>query len=294
MRASFPSPSEGVIHLGPFPLRAYAFFILIGIGVSIVTAERRLQARGYGKGAVWDIAVWAVPFGIVGGRLYHVITDNELYFRRGRDWVDAFEIWHGGLGIWGAISLGAVGAYIGVKRRHREIPFSALADALAPGIPLAQGIGRLGNYFNQELYGRPSTLPWAVEIDPVHRETRYATVATYQPTFLYELIWDVGTAGVVIWAERRFKLGAGRAFALYVAVYCVGRFWIEALRIDDAHRYLGLRLNDYTAIIVFLLAAGYIWIVGRRQKAQAATDGPANEPAEPPEADADPAEAPAP
>jgi prolipoprotein diacylglyceryl transferase len=306
VRASFPSPSEGVIHLGPFPLRAYAFFILIGIGVSIVTAERRLQARGYAKGAVWDIAVWAVPFGIIGGRVYHVITDNELYFRKGRDWVDAFEIWHGGLGIWGAISLGALGAYIGVKRRHPEIPFSALADALAPGIPLAQGIGRLGNYFNQELYGRPSTLPWAVEIDPVHRETRYATVSTYQPTFLYELIWDVGTAGVVIWAERRFKLGAGRAFALYVAVYCVGRFWIEALRIDDAHRYLGLRLNDYTAIIVFLLAAGYIWIVGRRQKkAQAASaepvDGPADGPLDGPEdrpdapdPEADPAEAPAP
>jgi prolipoprotein diacylglyceryl transferase len=268
VHASFPSPSEGVIHLGPFPLRAYALFILIGIAVSIVTAERRMQARGYRKGLVADIAVWAVPFGIVGGRLYHVITDNQLYFRKGRDPVQALEIWHGGLGIWGAISLGALGAYIGARRNKDEVRFSDLADALAPGIPLAQGIGRLGNYFNQELYGRPSGLPWAVEIDPAHREARYADVATYQPTFLYELLWDFGTAGLVIWAERRFKLGLGRAFALYVAIYCVGRFWIEALRIDEAHKYLGLRLNDYTAIVLFLLSVAYIVLRRPRNDAE--------------------------
>lgn len=276
MRDSFPSPSEGVIHLGPFPLRAYAFFILIGIVVSIVTAERRMQARGYRKGLVIDIAVWAVPFGIVGGRLYHVITDNQLYFRSGRDPVQALEIWRGGLGIWGAIAFGALGAYIGARRVRDEVRFSDLADSLAPGIPLAQAIGRLGNYFNQELYGRPSGLPWAVEIDPAHRETRYADIATYQPTFLYELIWDVGTAGIVLWAERRFKLGLGRAFALYVAIYCVGRFWIEALRIDEAHTYLGLRLNDYTAVILFVLAVAYI--VLRRPKPDGASDA---EPVEP-------------
>lgn len=258
MHTSIPSPSEGVIHLGPFPLRAYALFILIGIVVSVVTGEKRMQAKGYPKGLVTDIAVWAVPFGIVGGRLYHVITDNQLYFRSGRDPVQALEIWRGGLGIWGAISLGALGAYIAARRHREEVVFSDLADSLAPGIPLAQGIGRLGNYFNQELYGRPSGLPWSLHINLAHREDRYANVATYQPTFLYELLWDVGTAGLVLWAERRFKLGAGRAFALYVAAYCVGRGWIEYLRIDEAHRYLGLRLNDYTSLILFVLAMGYL------------------------------------
>jgi len=264
MRASFPSPSQGVIHLGPVPLRAYALFIVVGIVVAIVTGERRMQAKGYRKGLVTDIAIWAVPFGIVGGRLYHVITDNQLYFRSGRRPIEALYIWHGGLGIWGAISLGALGAYIGARLSKDDVRLSDLGDSLAVGIPLAQGIGRLGNYFNQELYGRPSGLPWAVEIDPSHREARYADVATYQPTFLYELIWDFGTAGLVLWAERRFKLGLGRAFALYVATYCVGRFWIEALRIDEAHRFLGLRLNDYTAIVLFVLSVGYIIV--RRPK----------------------------
>jgi prolipoprotein diacylglyceryl transferase len=240
-------------------LRAYALCILVGIGVCVWWADRRLVAKGYPKGAVYDIAVWAVPFGIVGGRLYHVITDNQLYFRPGRDPVQALEIWRGGLGIWGAIALGALGAWIGARRHRVPVRFSDLADALGPAIPIAQAVGRFGNYFNQELYGRPSTLPWALKIDPAHREPRYANVATYQPTFLYEAIWDVGVAGVVIWAERRFKLGAGRAFALYVAVYCVGRGWIEYLRIDEAHRYLGLRLNDYTCIILFVLSVGYMW-----------------------------------
>lgn len=257
--ASIPSPSSGVLHIGAFPLRAYALCILAGIIVSVWWADRRMVARGYPKGIVYDIAVWAVPFGIVGGRLYHVITDNQLYFRTGRNPWDALAIWHGGLGIWGAISLGALGAWIGARRQSVPVRFTDLADALGPTIPLAQAIGRWGNYFNQELYGRPSTLPWALHIDPAHREARYANIATYQPTFLYESIWDVGVAGVVIWAERRFKLGAGRAFALYVAAYCVGRGWIEYLRIDEAHRYLGLRLNDYTSLIVFLLAVAYIW-----------------------------------
>lgn len=260
VRASIPSPSSGVLHLGFFPLRAYALCILVGIVVCVWWADRRMVAKGYPKGVVYDIAVWAVPFGIVGGRLYHVITDNQLYFRDGRDPVQSLEIWRGGLGIWGAIALGALGAWIGAKRHRVPIRFSDLADSLGPTIPIAQALGRFGNYFNQELYGRPSTLPWALKIDPAHREPRYANVATYQPTFLYEAIWDVGVAGLVIWAERRFKLGAGRAFALYVAAYCVGRGWIEYLRIDEAHRYLGLRLNDYTSLALFLFAVAYMWV----------------------------------
>ena len=256
MHAEIPSPSHGVVHLGPFPLRAYALAIILGIVAAVVISERRLRRQGYRAGAAADIAVWAVPFGIVGGRIYHVITDNQLYFRSGRHPLDALKIWDGGLGIWGAIGFGALGAYIGARRHG--VDFRTLIDAAAPGVAVAQGIGRWGNYFNQELYGRPTHLPWAVRIDPAHRLPDYAGVALYHPTFLYESLWDLGTAAVVVWAGRRYALNRGRTFALYVAVYCVGRFWIEALRIDSAHRYLGLRLNDYTAIVLFLAAVAYV------------------------------------
>ena len=205
-----------------------------------------------------DIAVWAVPFGLVGGRLYHVITDYELYFSEGRDWVDAFKIWEGGLGIWGAIALGAVGAWIGCRRRG--IPLPAWADALAPGIVFAQAIGRWGNWFNQELYGKETDLPWALHITS---STDGRVPGLYHPTFLYESLWCVGVAFLVIWADRRFKLGHGRAFALYVAAYCVGRFWIEYMRVDEAHHILGMRLNNWTAIVVFLLAVVYIVLSAR-------------------------------
>lgn len=160
--ASIPSPSTGVIELGPIPLRGYAFCIIIGVFVAVWIGNKRWVARGGKAGTVADIAVWAVPFGLVGGRLYHVITDYQLYFSEGQNWVDAFKIWEGGLGIWGAIALGAVGAWIGCRRRG--IPLPAWADALAPGIAVAQAIGRWGNWFNQELYGRPTDLPWALEI----------------------------------------------------------------------------------------------------------------------------------
>ena len=267
--ASIPSPSQGVWHLGPLPLRAYAFMIIIGIIVAVWYGERRWTARGGTSGTVVDIAVWAVPFGLVGGRLYHVITDHQLYFGSGANWnpVGALEIWNGGLGIWGAIALGGVGAWIGCRRRG--VNFRAFADALAPGIALAQAFGRWGNYFNQELYGRPLHTFWALHIDQAHRpklpntdqlDPKYADVATYHPTFLYESIWCVGVAILVVWAGKRYKLNWGRSFALYVAAYTVGRGWIEALRIDSAHHFLGLRLNDYTSIIVFLCAVAYMYI----------------------------------
>ncbi|MEW2069460.1 prolipoprotein diacylglyceryl transferase [Streptomyces sp. NPDC007346] len=252
--ASIPSPSTGVIELGPIPLRGYAFCIIIGVFVAVWIGNRRWVARGGKAGTVADIAVWAVPFGLVGGRLYHVITDYQLYFSEGRDWVDAFKIWEGGLGIWGAIALGAVGAWIACRRRG--IPLPAWADALAPGIAVAQAIGRWGNWFNQELYGRPTDLPWALEIS----EGPNRVAGTYHPTFLYESLWCVGVALLVIWADRRFKLGHGRAFALYVAAYCAGRGWIEYMRVDEAHHILGLRLNVWTAIVVFVLAVAYIVI----------------------------------
>ncbi|MET8979841.1 prolipoprotein diacylglyceryl transferase [Streptomyces sp. NPDC004539] len=258
--AYIPSPSRGVIHLGPIPLRGYAFCIIIGVFVAVWLGNKRWLARGGRAGTIADIAVWAVPFGLVGGRLYHVITDYELYFSEGRDWVDAFKVWEGGLGIWGAIALGAVGAWIACRRRG--IPLPAYADAVAPGIALAQAIGRWGNWFNQELYGKATDLPWALHITS---SADGRVPGYYHPTFLYESLWCVGVALLVIWADRRLTLGHGRAFALYVAAYCVGRFWIEYLRVDDAHHILGLRLNNWTALIVFLLAVTYLVIVGKKK-----------------------------
>jgi len=258
---SFPSPAEGVWHLGPVPLRAYAMCIIAGIVVAVWLGERRWVARGGRPGDVTEIATWMVPFGIIGGRLYHVLTSPDAYFGDGGRPLHALYIWQGGLGIWGAIALGGVGAWIGCRRRG--IPLPAFADALAPGIVLAQAIGRLGNYFNQELFGKPTDLPWALAIDTAHRPAGYADQATYHPTFLYELLWNVGVAALVVWADRRFRLGHGRAFALYVAAYTVGRAWIEALRIDPAHKVLGLRLNDWTSLLVFTGAVVYIVVSAR-------------------------------
>ncbi len=199
--------------------------IILGIVAAVWLGERRWAAKGGAPGVIVDVAVWAVPFGLVGGRLYHVVTDYQRYFGENGEPLRALEIWKGGLGIWGAIALGALGAYIG---RRRGISILALADAVAPGIVLAQAIGRWGNYWNQELYGRPLDTFWALKIDENHRpmldggpalDPRYADIATYHPTFLYESLWCLGVAVLVIWADRRYKLTHGRAFALYVAAH---------------------------------------------------------------------------
>jgi phosphatidylglycerol---prolipoprotein diacylglyceryl transferase len=258
-----PSPSQGVWHLGPIPIRGYALCIILGVVVAIWIGERRWTARGGVRGQVSDIAIWAVPFGLVGGRLYHVITDPARYFGHDGNPVAVLYVWQGGLGIWGAIALGGVGAWIGARRYG--VRFPPLADALAPGIVVAQAIGRWGNWFNQELFGKPSTLPWALKIDPAHRPPGYEQYATFHPTYLYECIWDLGTAGLVVWLDRRFKLGHGRAFALYVMAYTAGRAWIEDLRIDvvEANDVFGLRLNVWTSIVVFLGAAVYFVVSSR-------------------------------
>ncbi|MBA2445478.1 MAG: prolipoprotein diacylglyceryl transferase [Nocardioidaceae bacterium] len=264
--ASIPSPSDGVWNLGPFPIRGYALCIIAGVIVAVWLGDRRWVQRGGQPGTVADIAVWAVPFGLVGGRLYHVLTDPQLYFGEGRDPVTALYVWRGGLGIWGAIALGTVGAYIGARRHH--LKFGAFADAVAPGVALAQAIGRWGNWFNQELYGRPTTLPWGLEIDAEHRAGLPRDLQdnkTFHPTFLYESLWCIGVAALVIWADRRFRLGYGRAFALYVMAYTAGRVWIEQLRVDTVNHVFGLRLNVWTSIIVFVLAAAYFVLVGRRR-----------------------------
>jgi prolipoprotein diacylglyceryl transferase len=260
--AFIPSPSQGVWHLGPLPVRAYALCIIAGVVVAVWVADRRYRAIGGRRGLILDVATWAVPFGLVGARLYHVITDYELYFGAGKDPWNMFKIWDGGIGIPGAIALGAVGAWIACRRAG--VKLGPVAGAAAPGIALAQAIGRWGNWFNQELYGRPSSLPWALEISPQHRMAGFENVATYQPTFLYESLWDVGIALLLIWAARRFLLTGDRIFALYVAAYGVGRFIIESLRIDFAHQIAGLRVNQWMAIVIF--AAGVIYLYRTRGK----------------------------
>ena len=262
--ASIPSPATGVWDIGGFPLRAYAVCIILGVFVAVWIGERRWIARGGSPGDVGDIAIWAVPFGIVGGRVYHVITDADLYFGEGRNPVTALYLWNGGLGIWGAIALGAVGAWIGARRKG--LRFAPLADALAPAVVIAHAIGRWGNYFNQELFGRPTELPWGLEIAPENRPAGFAEFATFHPTFLYESLWNLGVAALVIWADRRFRLGHGRVFALYVAAYTVGRAWNESLRIDSVQLddVGGLRVNVWVSLVLFVAAVAYLVVVGRR------------------------------
>jgi len=267
--ASILSPSRGVFHLGPLPLRAYALCIILGVVAGVLIGERRLRARGVQPGVAGDIAVWGVPSGIVGARLYHVITTPDPYFGAGGQPLKALEVWKGGLGIWGAIAGGALGALVVLRRRG--VPFALAADALAPALAVAQAIGRWGNWFNQELFGRPSTLPWALRIDPSHRPAGYEAFSTFQPTFLYESLWNLGVAGLCLWADRRYRLGCGRVFALYVAAYTAGRAWIEALRIDQAHQLFGLRLNDYVSVVVFLAAIAFL--IRRRGRREAVREG---------------------
>lgn len=263
--AAIPSPSQGVWYLGPVPIRGYALSIIAGIIAAIWIGERRWVARGGRSGEVTDIAIWAVPFGLVGGRLYHVATDYQLYFGEGRDPVTALYVWRGGLGIWGAIALGAVGAMIGARRAGIRVP--PLLDAMAPGVLVAQALGRWGNWFNQELFGKPTDLPWALEIDPEFRPPGFEGFATFHPTFLYESLWNLAAFALVVWADRRFRLGHGRVVALYVMAYTAGRGWIEYLRIDTVQMddVFGLRLNVWTSIVMFALAAAYFaWSARRR------------------------------
>lgn len=258
---SIPSPPQGVWHLGPFPIRAYALAILAGIVVAVLISQRRWVARGGEHDQVLEIVFWAVPFGIVGGRLYHVISSPDAYFGPGGDPWRAFMIWEGGLGIWGAIALGGLGAWIGCKRQGVLMP--PFADALAPALLVAQAIGRLGNWFNQELFGGPTTLPWGLSIDAAHLPAGYAPGTLFHPTFLYEIVWNLVVAAALVVLDRRLQLGHGRVFALYVALYCAGRLWIEMLRIDPAHQILGMRLNVWTALLVGIGALVAFLVVGR-------------------------------
>ncbi|WP_149360885.1 prolipoprotein diacylglyceryl transferase [Lolliginicoccus suaedae] len=280
--AYIPSPPQGVWYIGPFALRAYALFIIVGIIVAITWGDRRWQARGGEPGTVLDIALWAIPFGFVGGRAYHVMTDWQKYFGEGANPIDALKVWQGGLGIWGAVAFGALGAWIGC--RAKGVPLPAFGDAVAPGILLAQGIGRLGNYFNQELYGRSTDLPWGLEIytrlDAEGRIDNLNGVSTGQlvdvvhPTFLYELLWNVFFVVVLVLIDRKLRIGHGRLFALYVAGYSFGRFWVELMRADPANEFFGIRINSYTSAIVFTGAIIYV-LLARKGREDPATLQPA-------------------
>jgi len=257
---TIPSPATGIWELGPVPLRGYALCIVLGVVLGIWVSERRWTARGGRAGEISDIAIWAVPLGLVGGRLYHVVTDYQLYFGEGRDPVSALYVWNGGLGIWGAVSLGAVGAYIGARRAGiRVLP---VMDVLAPGVLLGQAVGRWGNWFNQELYGRPTDLPWGLEIDPDRWPPgqSFEPGTTFHPTFLYESLWSLAGVALLLLLDRRFRMGRGRLAAAYVMIYTAGRGWIELLRIDDVQLddVGGLRLNVWTSIVLFGLAAAYL------------------------------------
>jgi prolipoprotein diacylglyceryl transferase len=296
--AYFPSPPQGVWHLGPVPLRAYALFIIIGIIAALLIGDRRWEARGGERGVIYDIALWAVPFGLIGGRLYHLATDWRTYFGEGGAGpIAALRIWDGGLGIWGAVALGGVGAWIACRRR--DIPLPAFGDAIAPGIVLAQAIGRLGNYFNQELFGRETTLPWGLEIfyrrDPagfvdVHSLDGVSTgqlAMVVQPTFLYELLWNLLIFVVLIFLDRRFTLGHGRLFATYVAGYCIGRFWVELLRDDTATHIAGIRINSFTSTFVLIGAVVYLILAPKGREDPATLSGSAAELLEPDSVGAD-------
>ena len=260
MLSSIPTPTNSAIGIGPLTVHYYALCIIVGVTVAIWLGNKRYRAYANNSeqsiGVVADVAIYAVPAGIIGGRIYHVITSPAQYFGENGEPIDALKIYQGGLGIWGAISLGALVAWFGYRKRAKDLDlpsFRLFLDALAPGILIAQAIGRIGNWFNGELFGRPFSGSWALEIPVSKRPIGYLQYETFHPTFLYETIWCLLVAALLIWLTPKLK--AGQSFAIYVALYCVGRFAIESLRIDDANEILGLRVNLWTALIVGLIAS---------------------------------------
>ncbi|MGO4145762.1 prolipoprotein diacylglyceryl transferase [Paenarthrobacter sp. YAF11_1] len=273
---SIPSPSWSGFDIplpwGTLRIHAYALCILAGIIVGLWLTSARWKRRGAPEGSLWDIAIWAIPFGIIGGRLYHVFSSPDAYFGPGFDGTGDLslipQIQRGGLGIWGAVILGAVGAWIGCRRAG--VKLTAFLDAAAPGLLLAQAIGRLGNWFNQELFGAPTTLPWGLEIDPANANfpPDMAADTLFHPTFLYEMLWNLVGVAILLLLDKKFNFRWGRLFWLYAVYYTLGRVWIEALRIDDAEQInlfgITTRLNVWTSIFVFIAALAIFFILGRR------------------------------
>ncbi|WP_153394750.1 prolipoprotein diacylglyceryl transferase [Ornithinicoccus halotolerans] len=269
--AAIPSPDTAVWWLGPVPLRAYALCIMLGIVAAVAITHYRLKARGGTGEEIFDIAVWAIVFGIIGGRLYHVVSSPWPYFGEDGNLLAALRIWEGGLGIWGAVALGAVGAWIGCRRHGHS--FGDLADALAPGLLVAQALGRWGNWFNNELYGGPTDAPWAVVIHEWDAGAGRAVtdaagepvvLGTFQPTFLFESLWCLTLAVVLLLLDRRVPFRRGQVFALYIVGYTLGRFFIELMRTDPAQLVLGQRINVWVAAAVGLAGIVLYLVLGRR------------------------------
>ena len=252
MLTAIPSPSISAIPLGPLTIHFYALAILTGIIVAWKLADRRYVRWGGPEEVSIDVAVWMVLFGIVGARIYHVITTPDPYFGPNGDLLKALRVWEGGLGIWGGIAAGAIGGFIALHRRG--LRFAPFADAVAPGVLIAQAIGRFGNYFNQELFGGPTELPWGLRIDDAHLPAGYTSGTLFHPTFLYEAIWCVAMAGILIALEKKFRFKGGQTTLMYVILYVLGRMWIENMRIDTAQIVAGLRLNVWTSLIVLAAA----------------------------------------
>lgn len=279
---SIPSPDVSSFELGPIRVHFYALFILIGIAFAIWIGSRRFKQRGGQAGMILDIALWAVPFGIVGGRIFHVVTHWDDYFYPGADLTKVFAVWEGGLAIFGALLLGSVGAFIGA--RTAGIKFLAFADAIAPGVLVAQAVGRIGNYFNNELFGLPTTLPWGLEIstsNPAYPAGLPAGVL-FHPTFLYELIWNLMGFAVLIWLDRKLKLRWGQMFAAYLITYSIGRAFVESIRIDPSEVFFGLRTNVWSAI--FGIAIGlalFVWSRRKNKQEETSVYIPGREPKEP-------------
>jgi phosphatidylglycerol---prolipoprotein diacylglyceryl transferase len=254
MVASIPSPSSGSFHLGPLLVHLYGLTLLAAILACIWLTIRRWQARGGDSDLVVRVAVWGVAFGVVGARLYHDVTSwNEVPDPK---WKGIFEVWEGGLGIWGGILFGTLAGLVIVRRAG--VSGRVFMDVTAPGLLLAQAIGRIGNYWNQELYGKPTSLPWGLKIDVSHRLDGYQQYATYHPTFLYELLWDLAGVALLLWVDRRFRIKPPALFGLYVSWYTFGRFFEELLRIDPSHHVAGLRLNAWVSIAVWLVSTGFV------------------------------------
>jgi prolipoprotein diacylglyceryl transferase len=261
---SIPSPDVSYIEIGPLRIYFYALFILTGILLAMLLTESRLKSRGVEAGVALDVSFWAIPFGILGARFFHVITHPNDYFFEGADLLAPFRIWEGGLAIYGALIFGALGAYIGSRRSG--IKFTSYLDAVAPGILLAQALGRWGNYFNNELFGQPTNLPWGLEIpssNPAYPAGLPEGVL-FHPTFLYESIWSLVGVALLLAADRRFNLRWGRMMGLYLIYYSVGRIWVEAIRIDPSEIILGLRINIWSAIAGIAVGLAVMIIQSRR------------------------------
>ena len=252
--ASIPSPSRSTIDVGPLSIHFYGLTLLVAIAAAVLITGIRWTRRGGDWDLIFRVAVWGVASGIVGARLYHVITSwNELPDA----WWGPFAIWKGGLGVWGGIGVGCIVGAIVARRSGASV--ARLADCVAPALLVAQGIGRFGNWWNQELYGKPTDLPWGLEIDLDHRGD-YLDSETFHPTFLYEALWNFAAAGLLLLIERRFRIRPGGLFALYVLLYSLGRVWVELLRVDPSHEFAGVRLNAWVAgLAVVLSTAFFVW-----------------------------------